>query len=83
MTHFDYGKQYTESWKVNVVNDIIKLSFLHLKTMLLIIQERAPLKLNFHRDLIELVYKILIYVLLKILFDYKTIHVAHDVTAPE
>ena len=25
MTLFDYGKQYTESWKVNVVNFIIKL----------------------------------------------------------
>ena len=24
-TFFDYGKQYTESWKVNVVNLIIKL----------------------------------------------------------
>ena len=32
MTLFDYGKQYTESWKVNVVNFIIKYSFLHLKT---------------------------------------------------
>ena len=25
MRLFDYGKQYTESWKVNVVNFIIKL----------------------------------------------------------
>ena len=46
-------------------------------------QDSAIIKVNFHCDLIEPVLKILICFSSKILLDYKNIHLAHDVTAPE
>ena len=45
-------------------------------------QESTNIKVNFHCDLIEPVLKILI-CSSDILLDYKNIHLAHDVTAPE
>ena len=46
-------------------------------------QESAIIKVNFHCDLIEPVLKYWFASFSKILLDYKNIHLAHDVTAPE
>ena len=46
-------------------------------------QESAFTKVNFHCDLIEPVLKYWYASSSKILLDYKNIHLAHDVTAPE